>query len=612
MRDYQHCMKRLVCTSTLAVALWAGAAAAAPSHEAPPFYFERPIAAGELRGKTLRELELMQATIEARAGRVFLDWWLRDYLAGASWYAPGAYDPARLSAVDKQNLDILARYRASIPRAELRKRWRELLLAHGDAADGAMQHRLAFSADGQLIAVGSSPLSPPRRPLALFRTTTGERVRTVRWASGQLTALQFAGNDLVLVDDYDARVGATQASAPRLSLMIGAKPEPNGSRDPQPWWACISPDGKTIVAQHESEVGSWSLATRKPLASFPLKLGSLASGECSFTGAQAVFVKAAQFGPAFLLDLSSRSIAPLSLPPGNSVISPDGAWIARWDQTYDGHTGDVELWRLGQSALRVRVLSGSAGTLHAAFSPDGAALLTADGAGRIVHWAVASGVRTLWRDRTDRRRFDSPSNVSDALNAPWSGELDEDQPAATREVVPDPATALRFSADGRLALVAYQGGSLQLFDVPSGTRRESFRGHEPWPENELWEATLLARALGMQLGPTWPLVPQFVDPLKHLAALDARLPEAVIQGASRARLRVLRNAIVARRGGSFESPLLKSLLARYAPVPGYTAERLSAIDRENMIRIKRREHALGGPIGDAALSAALWGSAAAG
>ncbi|MEO7035259.1 MAG: hypothetical protein ABI548_15160 [Polyangiaceae bacterium] len=113
--------------------------------------------------------------------------------------------------------------------------------------------------------------------------------------------------------------------------------------DPQPSWACVSPDGKTAVAQHESEVGSWSLTTRKLTASFPLNLGSLAAGECSFIGAQRVFVKAAQFGPAFLIDLSSRSVTPVSLPKGNSVISPNGAWIARWDQTFDGQTGDVEL-----------------------------------------------------------------------------------------------------------------------------------------------------------------------------------------------------------------------------------------------------------------------------
>ncbi|MEO7035260.1 MAG: hypothetical protein ABI548_15165 [Polyangiaceae bacterium] len=93
-----------------------------------------------------------------------------------------------------------------------------------------------------------------------------------------------------------------------------------------------------------------------------------------------------------------------------------------------------------------------------------------------MHWAIASGARMLWRDRTDRRRFDTSVNVSDALDAPWNGELAEDQPPASREVTPDPATALRFSADGRLALVAYQGGSLQLFDASSGKRRETFRG----------------------------------------------------------------------------------------------------------------------------------------
>ena len=605
-------MKGWLLTSTVTIALGVHAAAAAASSAAVPFYFERAIAVGELRGKTLRELELMRATIQARAGLVFLDWWIRDFLAGASWYEPGKYEPSRLTAIDKQNLETLARYRASIPRAELSKRWRELLADYGYAAGGAMQHRLAFSEDGTVVAVGSSPLLPPHWPLSLFRTATGERVRSVRWATGQFTALQFAGDRLVLVDGYDLRVSAAQSSAPLLSLMIGPKREPSGSREPPPGWTCISPDGTIAVAPREREVASWSLTTRQLATSFSLGLGNLAGGECRFIGAQRVFVTAAQFGPAFLIDLSSRQVAPVSLPKGKSVISANGAWIARWDQRVDGQASDVELWRLGQTAERVRVLSGSAGTSHAAFSADGAALLTADGAGRVVHWAVASGARTLWRDRSDRRRFDTSVNVSDELNAPWMGELAEDQPPALREVSPDPATALGFSADGRLALVAYQGGSLQLFDTSSGKRRESFHGHEPWPENELWEATLLARALGVSPDPTWPRVPEFVDPLKHLAALDGPLPERLIERASRARLRVLRNAIVARRGGSFESPELKALLSGYAPVAGYTADRLTATDRENMMRLKRREQALGGPLGDAALRTALWGSAEAG
>jgi len=587
------------------MALWSRSANA--SSEPIDFYFERPIVAAELRGKTLRELELMRAMIYAHAGLVSLDWWVRDYLAGQAWYQPGKYDPARLTAVDQQNLKTLASYRASIPRAELTKRWHELLRDHRFATEGSLQHRLAFSENGELIAVGASTIYQPHWPLSLFRTGTGERIRSLRWATGELTALQFAGNDLVLAAAYDVWVTSAQSAFPRLSLMVGAKALPDGHRDPPPHWACVSPDGTTAVVEREREVTSWSLTTRRLSAVFP-KPFILPGGGCSFVGAQRVFVRSAQFGPDFLIDLSSRSVVPLTLPKGNSVISPTGAWLARWDQTYEGPTGDVEIWRLGQTPERVRVLSGSAGAERAAFSPDGSALLTADRAGRVVHWSIPTGARTLWRDRTER--IDTSHTSSDELNGWWGLELTEDLPPTVREALPDPATALRFSPDGRFALVSYQGGSLQLFDAATGKLSPGFRGHESWPENELWEATLIARALGMRLDPTWPRVPEFVEPFRHLAALDARLPEGVIQGASRGRLRVLRNAIVARRGGSFENPLLKSLLAAYKPIPGYTPDRLTAIDRENIMRIKRRERALGGPIGDAALHLELWGAEA--
>lgn len=112
---------------------------------------------------------------------------------------------------------------------------------------------------------------------------------------------------------------------------------------------------------------------------------------CAFVDSRRIFVKADQLGFSYLLELGSTSVAPLPIPSGDSVISPNGDWLARGEQTLDGKSADVELWRLGANPARVRMLPGSAGTLRAAFSPDGAALVTADGSGRLVHWDVAAG-----------------------------------------------------------------------------------------------------------------------------------------------------------------------------------------------------------------------------
>jgi hypothetical protein len=77
----------------------------------------------ELAGKSLRELELMRATIHARGGLVFLPAWLHEHFVRQSFYEAGVYDEGKLSDVDRKNLVMLERHVVGIPRAELEKRW---------------------------------------------------------------------------------------------------------------------------------------------------------------------------------------------------------------------------------------------------------------------------------------------------------------------------------------------------------------------------------------------------------------------------------------------------------------------------------------------------------
>jgi len=289
------------------------------------------------------------------------------------------------------------------------------------------------------------------------------------------------------------------------------------------------------------------------------------------------------------------------------VISPDGAWIARWAQTLDASTGDVEIWKLDAVPQRVRALSGSAGTLRAAFSPDGRRLVTADAQGRLIHWDVSTGGRNLWRDRNEWRPYQlgaGADGVVDSLDAHDHSYFEEDRALASRGALADLVTALVFSPDGRQVLVAYQRGNLDLFDAASGKLAASFRGHRAWTDEDLWEATLITQRLGLTMDPIWPRIREFLDPLSHLAALDAPLPEGLIRAASRARLLLLRNAVYARRGAVLQRVLLRNLFSGsrwYKPSPEFTPEHLTPVDRDNILRIKRREQALGGPLGDKAL-----------
>jgi WD40 repeat protein len=574
-------------------------------HAQLAFYHDKPLDPSELAGKTLRELELLRATIHARAGLVFLETHLRDYFAREPAYRPGGYDETRLTAVDQQNLRTLAAYRAVIPRVELEQRWARLWDEHRYATDEATHHRLAFSADSSVVAVGPSRVAP-RQPLSLFRTSTGVRISTIGWAGHMLNAVHVGSDDVVVVSNYDAQIGGWRSAHPRRSLVVGAKANPDGSRDPEPLWACVSPDGERVAVQQPSAVATFDLTARKPSHTVPLPPGRVMPDECTFTGPRTAFIKNDLFGAGYLFDVASQTVTALAVPAGNSRISPDGAWLARWDEDLSGQRGDIEVWALRGTPERTRLLSRSAGSVPMAFSPDGSRLIIVDAKGRTLLWDIAAGTQTLWPERAEYLRWDTIDLAQDSLDAPLQRELSEDQPIPHRRSVPDRANTLLFSPDGSVVLAAYARGYVELLDARSGRPIESFRGHRPWTDDERWEMTLLAEKLGLPLDPLPPGVSQFVDPLEHLSALDGRLPDGVVRGASRARLYILRNAILARRGASLEGATLRELfVGRYTPSETYGPKALTPIDRDNILRIERRERALGGPIGDLGLRAAL-------
>lgn len=538
---------------------------------------------------------------------MFLETHLRNYFTRTPGYRPGRYDRTKLSAIDERNLDTLSAHRAAIPRAELRQRWARMWDAHRYATDVAPNHRVAFSADGRVVAVGPSRVVA-RQPLSLFRTTTGERVSTIKWAGHVLHAVYVGSDDVVVVSNYDAQIGAWRSARPRRSVVVGAPARPDGSRDPEPRWACVSADGARVAVQQPSGVTSFDLTSRDPGRTEPLPPAKVIPDECVFTGPRTAFVKSDAFGAGYLLDLNSHKLTELAVPVGNSKISSDGALLARWNEDLGGRSGDVEVWTLRGTPQRSRILPGSASSVPLAFSPDGARLLMVGPEGRIFSWDVATGAQTLWRERSEYLGWDTVELTQDSLDAPLHRELSEDQATPRRQYVPDRATTLRFSPDGSLVLVAYTRGYLELRDARSGQPVEAFRGHQPWTDDELWETTLLAEELGLPLESLPPGMPELVDPLKHLAALDGRLPDGVVRRASRARLYILRNAIFARRGAGVEGATLRQLFVGaswYTPSASYTAELLTPVDRDNIMRIERRERALGGAIGGAGLSAAL-------
>lgn len=90
-------------------------------------------------------------------------------------------------------------------------------------------------------------------------------------------------------------------------------------------------------------------------------------------------------------------------------------------------------------------------------------------------------------------------------------------------------------------------------------------------------------------------------PLEDPTLLDKILKLSNLREMSRRDLRILRNMIYARRGRSFDSPLVSSYFHRmdwYEAVENFKSSMLTATDRKNIRIVKSLEHSLGGPIKD--------------
>lgn len=109
----------------LTAPLLALALAAAPYTPAPPEqvpgYFARPIAAGDLQGKGLRDLAILRNTIYARWGwDGYRKQWLRDYFHAQSWFKPNPdFKYTLVSELDRKNAHAIGLKEAGFTRSQL-------------------------------------------------------------------------------------------------------------------------------------------------------------------------------------------------------------------------------------------------------------------------------------------------------------------------------------------------------------------------------------------------------------------------------------------------------------------------------------------------------------
>jgi len=125
-------MLKKTLVATLLLSMFGGVrhtlAQAAGKSDDRPLYYTRLITDDDLAGRSLRELSLMRNSIYAHAGNKFRKKWLNDYFSAQPWYHPlDKMDESKITALDRKNAEIIAKYDADIPRDELLEMQRRAL-----------------------------------------------------------------------------------------------------------------------------------------------------------------------------------------------------------------------------------------------------------------------------------------------------------------------------------------------------------------------------------------------------------------------------------------------------------------------------------------------------
>ncbi len=375
--------------------------------------------------------------------------------------------------------------------------------------------RVAFSADGRLLAHGSSEGAVWVHDLA-----SGELLQHFEESPGRLHALTFApdsqqvlihagklvlawsvtsgkellriehgGRHTVFAPDASFLVSTSRRSVGRLTFATGAVDAfKTTHRSRRVAALALSADGKTLATgAYDTTLRLWDLDTQKELLPPDGHAGSVNSLAYSPRG---LLASGGSDGTVRLWDPKTQTeLAVLSWGRSSLDVVSSVAFSNDGSRLVSGSwSGVVRLWDV-EARKELHALRGHGSKVNAVvFFPDGAAVASAGGA-EVRVWDPATGacVAVL------KTEVDASHNVQSLACSPDGKTLaagDKDG----RIVLWDPATgairrtikapnwvnALAFSPDGKTLVSSGSGNvdpNLHLWDVETGARRETFDGH---------------------------------------------------------------------------------------------------------------------------------------
>ena len=507
-----------------------------------PLYFDRPLTAQDLDGRTLRELSLMRNTLYARVGNPFRKRWLHTYFAAQPWYHElAAPQLEKLSKVDKQNALILEKAEQATPRTQLVARKSALLQAH--------------------------QLSPSDFTFLQFTS---------------LGLVSQAGDTVTLWSIPDGKPLATARLPSRHTLL----------------WAIATPDGtlRLVVRGFETGVarGSWRpgspVALEKPLlrdhvvdrAVMPAT-GDRALVYDDSTITRVDFKK--RVGVELPVEGPPPSIAEGVLPDGTALVTPDA---------YGAVLIPVE-------GKRVKLVNRAGSDDFMALSPDGKTTFTTRPHHTLQRGAPSMDamLSSFSGEQGDVLALFA-TNDGDAIEATTQAIARfGDKGSVWR--TPLGTSVVLTAIGGNWIAVGGADHTLRLYDARDGKPNADFHATPPLSEDEVVELVLLSRALGEKVPSFVPNVQADRNPLDDVELLDQLISVNQLHDLSRRDLKLLRHTVSARRGKPFAVPLLHDYFATkswYRADATFADAKLTDIDKRNLKIIASLEDDLGGPLPD--------------